>query len=48
MAQVAGPISDLCLKAQALYEHGVRVGVLFTQGGVRMRKNGVLMVKTQG
>ncbi len=32
--------ADLYPKAQALYGQGVRMGLLFAQGGVRMRKNG--------
>ncbi len=48
MAQAPGLISDLCPKAQALYGQGIRMGLLFAQGGVRMQKIGILMVKTLG
>ncbi len=48
MSQVAGPITNLCPKAQASYGHVVCMGLLFAQGGVRMHRNGILMVKTEG
>ncbi len=41
-------ITDLCPKARTLYGQGIRMGLLFAQGGIRMHRNGVLMVKTPG
>ncbi len=41
-------ITSLCPKAQRLYAEGIRMGLLFTHGGVRMRRNGVLLVNTPG
>ncbi len=48
LEQAPPVITNLCLKACKLYGQGIRMGLLFTQGAVRIHKNGVLMVNTPG